>query len=65
MQQMRVERPIEVIVKEIERRKRMMLVEVIELAEELTENKGNAFELANRAIIRVAQKRRVEIGFRC
>jgi hypothetical protein len=65
MQQVRVERPVEVIVREIERRKRMMLVEVIELAEELTDNRGNAFELANRAIIRVAQKRRVEIEFRC
>ena len=66
MQQVRVERPVEILEREIERRRRMMLVEVIELAEELTDNRGNAFELANRAIIRVARRRgKIEIGFRC
>ena len=66
MQQLRPTRPVEILEREIERRRRMMLVEVIELAEELTDNRGNAFELANRAIIRVARRRgKIEIGFRC
>jgi hypothetical protein len=50
---------------EIERRKRIMLIEVIELAEQnIPRSKRSAVELAHRAIIRIAQKRRVEIGFR-
>ena len=59
-----MERPVEILIREIEKKRRVLLVEVIELAGELTENRGNAFELANRAIARIAQKRRVEIGFR-
>ncbi|WP_269077385.1 hypothetical protein [Archaeoglobus sulfaticallidus] len=41
-----------------------MLIEVVQLAEELTDNRGNAFELTNRAISKLAKRRRVEIGFR-
>jgi hypothetical protein len=57
-------RPVELLIEEIERKGCIMLIEVVQLAESLTSNRGNAFELANRAIIKVAKERRVEIGFR-
>ncbi|AGK60971.1 hypothetical protein Asulf_00967 [Archaeoglobus sulfaticallidus PM70-1] len=65
MLKMRAEnRPVERLIEEIERKRCIMLIEVVQLAEELTDNRGNAFELTNRAISKLAKRRRVEIGFR-
>ena len=56
---------IEEILEEIERRRRILLTEVIQLAEQkIPGSKRAAVELANRAIIRLTQRRRIEIGFR-
>jgi len=62
--QMASNQPIDELIEEIERRGRILIVEVIQLAEQMTKNRGNAYELANRAIVKLARKRRVEIGFR-
>ena len=56
---------IDELIQEIERKERILLIEVIRLAEQkLPGNKRAAVELANRAIIKLTQRRRVEIGFR-
>lgn len=52
------------LIEEIERRGRISIMEIIQLAKEKTANEGNAYELANRAIVKLVRKRRVEIGFR-
>lgn len=55
---------VDELAKEIEDRGRITLIEVIELAEKRIPHKRAAVELANRAIIRIARKRRVDIGFK-